>query len=125
MSLPEVLLWQELRKRPGGIKFRRQHAVDPYTADFYCAQAHLVIEVDGASHEGAAAERDLGRDAFMESKGLTILRIPASEVLANPACVSAWVAERAMNPLHQPSAGPPPRKRGGSSETPQAPPGTE
>ena len=127
MSLPEVLLWQELRKRPSGIKFRRQRAVDPYTADFYCAQAHLVVEVDGASHEGAGAERALARDAFLESKGLTILRVAASEILADAASVSAWIAEQAMNPLHHAAArrGPPPRERGGSSDLPPSPRGQE
>jgi very-short-patch-repair endonuclease len=47
MSLPEVLLWQALRARPGGWKFRRQHPSGPYVADFYCHEARLIVEVDG------------------------------------------------------------------------------
>ena len=39
MTLPEGLLWIELRKRPGGHKFRRQHPLGPYILDFYCASA--------------------------------------------------------------------------------------
>jgi very-short-patch-repair endonuclease len=115
MSLAEVLLWQELRKRPSGLKFRRQHSVDPYIGDFYCAAAYLVIEVDGAAHDGAGAERDIGRDSFLESKGLKVLRVPASEILADPDGVSLWLAEQATNPLHPAAArrGPPPRERGG------------
>jgi hypothetical protein len=44
MSLPEVLLWQQLRTRPGGFKFRYQHPFGPYTLDFYCRQAALAVE---------------------------------------------------------------------------------
>ena len=47
MSLPEGLLWQELRKRPAGFKFRRQHPFGPYVLDFFCASMRLAIEVDG------------------------------------------------------------------------------
>jgi hypothetical protein len=47
MSLPEGLLWRELRKRPSGLKFRRQHPAGIYVLDFYCAAARLAIEVDG------------------------------------------------------------------------------
>ncbi|TFI56603.1 DUF559 domain-containing protein [Sphingomonas parva] len=120
MSLPEVLLWRELRKRPAGLKFRRQHAVAPYVADFYCAQAHLVVEVDGAAHEGTGAERDLLRDASLEERGMTVLHVAASEILADPVSVTSWIAERATNPLHHAAQrrGPPPRKRGGSPDAP-------
>ena len=51
MSLPEVLLWRELRLRPGGYKFRRQHPAGPYVLDFYCAALGLAIEVDGMAHD--------------------------------------------------------------------------
>jgi very-short-patch-repair endonuclease len=44
MSLPEVLLWRELKKRPNGLKFRRQHPTGPYVLDFYCGDARLAIE---------------------------------------------------------------------------------
>jgi very-short-patch-repair endonuclease len=51
MSLPEGLLWRELRKRPGRFKFRRQHPVGRYIADFYCPAVKLIVEVDGLSHD--------------------------------------------------------------------------
>ena len=41
MSLPEVLLWRQLRLRPVGLKFRRQHPAGPYVLDFYCAAARF------------------------------------------------------------------------------------
>ena len=82
MSLPEVLLWQALRQRPSGLKFRRQHPAGPYVADFYCHEARLVVEVDGESHERGDAPRwDAARDAWFAGRGVAILRIPAGEIL--------------------------------------------
>lgn len=49
----EDLLWQELRNRKlMGLKFRRQHPLKNFVADFYCAEKNLVIEVDGNVHQG-------------------------------------------------------------------------
>ena len=60
MSLPEVLLWQQLRKRPEGLKFRRQFAIGQITADFACLERRLIIEVDGEGHSfGDQPGRDL------------------------------------------------------------------
>ena len=82
MSLPEVLLWQALRRRPGGLKFRRQHPAGPYTADFFCHEARLVIEVDGEAHErGDRPVRDAERDAWFALRRFKVMRIPAREVL--------------------------------------------
>lgn len=54
MSLPEVVLWQALRKgRWAGLRFGRQHPIEPYILDFYYAPARLAIEVDGSVHEFA------------------------------------------------------------------------
>ena len=50
LSPPELRLWLELRKEPGGHYFRRQHAAGQYRLDFYCAKARLCIEVDGEAH---------------------------------------------------------------------------
>jgi very-short-patch-repair endonuclease len=82
MTLPEGLLWQILRKRPGGFKFRRQHPFNPYVLDFYCAAAKLVIEVDGASHDfGDRPMRDARRDAWLGRQGLRVLRFDAADVM--------------------------------------------
>jgi very-short-patch-repair endonuclease len=81
MSRPEARLWQFLRTRPAGLKFRRQHPVGPYVIDFYCPQARLAIEVDGAAHEmGDNQERDERRDLWLKGRGLRILRIPAEHL---------------------------------------------
>ena len=82
MSLPEVLLWQQLRARPGGFKFRHQHPLGPYTLDFYCHQAALAVEVDGVSHEmGDNPARDEQRDRWVAAQGVMTLRVTAADVL--------------------------------------------
>ena len=117
MSPPEAMLWRELRKRPGGHKFRRQHPAGDYVLDFYCAKARLDIEVDGSVHDNAVgAERDLRRSAALRSQGIATTRIPATLILANIEPVVTRLTqicrERMQQqpvPLHQPPAGPPPR----------------
>jgi very-short-patch-repair endonuclease len=83
MSLPEVVLWEALRKgRLSGLRFRRQHPMGPYILDFYCPSAGLAVEVDGSVHDSISQVRhDQRRDAFLASHGVTVLRIAASDVL--------------------------------------------
>jgi very-short-patch-repair endonuclease len=83
LSPPEARLWSRLRARlPGAPAFRRQHPIGPYVLDFYCAKARLAVEVDGISHDmGDRPKRDLRRDAWLRSEGVSILHIPASEVM--------------------------------------------
>src|SRR6266481_3876170 len=83
MSLPEVVLWQALRKgRLAGLRVRRQHPIGPYILDFYCPYARLAIEVDGLAHDTAAVVRhDEARQAWLVRQGVTVLRVRASEVL--------------------------------------------
>src|SRR3954453_15786210 len=70
MSLPEVLLWQVLRKRPEGFKFSRQFPIGPITVDFACLERRLVIEVDGEGHSyGEQPRRDAARDAMLRQHG--------------------------------------------------------
>ncbi|MGN6849477.1 MAG: endonuclease domain-containing protein [Sphingomicrobium sp.] len=83
MSLPEVLLWRLLRKASPPI--RRQHPLGAYVIDFYCPAAKLAIEVDGFAHDtGNRPERDNARERWLERQGLTVLRIPAGDVLRDP-----------------------------------------
>jgi very-short-patch-repair endonuclease len=78
MTRPEAHLWQVLRTRPDGLKFRRQHPVGSYVIDFYCPAAKLAVEVDGDSHDmGTNPARDAARDAWLKERGLRICRIPA------------------------------------------------
>ena len=87
MSLPEVKLWNLLRGSPNGVRFRRQHAIGPYGADFYCPGSKLVIEIDGAIHD-FKVEADSVRDEYLKGLGLSVIRIPATEVLADAAAVA-------------------------------------
>ena len=110
-TLPEGLLWQILRTRPDGLKFRHQHPFDRCTADFYCAAAKLVIEVDGDSHSmGNRPEQDARRDAWLRSRGFGVVRFDAAEVFRDPeSVVTAIVLEaRRRLPLHHAAHGPPP-----------------
>jgi very-short-patch-repair endonuclease len=85
LTLPEGLLWRELRRKAGGFKFRRQHPLGKLALDFYCAEVKLAIEVDGIAHDmGDRPERDEARDAFVRSQGIDVLRIPATDVLMSP-----------------------------------------
>ena len=121
MSLPEGLLWRELRKRPAGLKFRRQHPAGIYVLDFYCSAARLAIEVDGFAHDSnRASQADEARAHFLRSQHIATLRIPAKAVLEDVRPVVARIIEvcgqrvQRMSemrpvPLHHPADGPPPR----------------
>ena len=102
MSYPEVLLWQRLRGAPMGVRFRRQHPIgDDYVADFYCAAARLVVEVDGEVHSPAAArQHDRTRDAFIQQRGMKIVRIPARHILADADLAADAIVSLAVTPLH-------------------------
>ncbi len=114
MTLPEVLLWQQLRKRGTGHKWRRQHPAGDYSLDFYCHAARLSIEVDGEAHNrGDRPQRDARRDAWLEAQGIVTLRIPAIDILRDLDAVLRAIVAHATErtPLHPPAApgGPPPR----------------
>ena len=84
MTLPEGLLWQVLRKRPAGFKFRRQHPLGPYIVDFYCPTRHLAIEVDGEVHSmGEQPAHDARRDEYMRLSGVRLVRFNAGDVMRN------------------------------------------
>ncbi|CAN5236793.1 hypothetical protein BH10PSE14_BH10PSE14_43750 [soil metagenome] len=112
MTLPEVLLWQVLRQRPAGLKFRPQHPAGPYVLDFYCASARLAVEVDGEAHNrGDRPARDDARDRWLARESVRVLRIPANLILKDMAAAIAHIVAHASpdQPLHHASHGPPPR----------------
>jgi very-short-patch-repair endonuclease len=79
----EAALWDRLRsRRLDGAKFRAQHPVGRFIFDFYCAQARLVVEVDGGVHD-ARRERDAERDLVLRSAGYLVLRLTNKEVLGD------------------------------------------
>jgi very-short-patch-repair endonuclease len=80
---PERLLWSRLKNGGlGGLKFRRQHPVGPYFADFACADLKLIVELDGDTHgEDAQARHDAVRTRFLETDGWTVVRFWNAEVM--------------------------------------------
>ena len=84
MSLPEVVLLGALRKRPAGLRFRKQHPAGSYILDFFLPERRLAVEVDGECHaRGDRPARDEIRDAWLRTRGVQVLRIPASAVLGD------------------------------------------
>ena len=83
MTNEERYLWyQFLRKYP--VRFLRQKVIDYYIADFYCASANLVIELDGSQHyEIQGMLKDKIRTEKIEARGITVIRIPNNEVTHN------------------------------------------
>ena len=83
MTKEERHLWYDfLRSYP--VRFSRQKVLGKYIADFYSAEARLVIELDGSQHfEKLNIEKDAERTSFLEGYGLTIVRIPNNEVDRN------------------------------------------
>jgi len=93
----EALLWASLRLRPGGAKFRRQHAVGRFVFDFVCVAARLVIEIDGAAHDDTA-QRDAERDVTTRAAGYRVLRFRNEEVLGDQHAVIAKIAAHVAAP---------------------------
>ncbi|MGG5822143.1 endonuclease domain-containing protein [Falsiroseomonas sp. HW251] len=85
----EKSLWAALRRGALGVRFRRQHPVPPYVADFACVEARVVVELDGGQHGGQA---DAARDEAMAAAGWQVLRYWNSEVVENLDGVVADIA---------------------------------
>jgi very-short-patch-repair endonuclease len=80
----EAALWRSLRNRQLGFKFRRQHPIDWFIPDFYCAEAKLLFEVDGASHlEPEQIEYDKLRTEYLEELGYKVIRFTNDDVKFN------------------------------------------
>ena len=123
MTGAERALWRILpRLRP---RFTRQYSIGPYSADFACRCARLIVEIDGGQH--ADSDGDAGRTADGAVGGWRVLRYWNSDVLTNTEGVVRDITERA-NPRLPPgeefhSVSPrPPRKRKKKEEPPPTPP---
>ena len=83
MTKAETHLWKRLRgKKLKGMKFRRQHPIDIFIADFYCHERKLIIELDGDYHDSMEQkEYDEGRSYELREKGFTILRFRNEAVI--------------------------------------------
>jgi very-short-patch-repair endonuclease len=95
MTLPERELWRLLRdRRLANLKLRRQQPIGNYVADFFCESANLIVELDGASHDGRAGY-DRSQQGCFESRGLHVLRISNDDVTGDPEAVIIGVAKAA------------------------------
>ena len=94
----EGTLWYRLRaRRLNGYKFIRQEPIGPYTVDFICREARLIIEVDGGQH--ADSPRDAVRDKWLADRNHRILRFDVSRNLAGvPETIVAALAETRPHP---------------------------
>ena len=88
----ENCLWSALRSRQLRFKFRRQHPVPPYVADFACVEARLIVELDGGQHGTGA---DAARDAALAAAGWLVCRYWNSEVTSNLEGVLADIVAQA------------------------------
>lgn len=77
----EAKIWARARNRGLEFKIRRQHPIWKFIADFYCAEAKLVIEIDGDSHaEPDQAAYDQARTEWLEARGYKVIRIMNEDV---------------------------------------------
>jgi leucyl-tRNA synthetase len=103
----EEILWQGVRNSLLGSKFRRQHAIGKFIADFVCIEKNLVVEVDGEIHENQQRE-DAERTAFIESEGFKVVRFTNDQVINS----LSVVLEKIKSELTSPS----PEERGPGGE---------
>ncbi len=96
MTHAEVLLWQALRRDAmKGLRFRRQHPIGPYVADFASVPVKIVVEVDGATHgSDAQVAHDRRRTAYLERIGWRVMRFSNWDVYEDLAGVveAVWRA---------------------------------
>jgi very-short-patch-repair endonuclease len=97
LTSAEQLMWDNLRNRKiDDLKFRRQHPIGKYIADFYCHQKLLVIELDGSIHNlPENKDYDRARDEYFRELGITVLRFTNEEVLGNMSSVLKKIRESA------------------------------
>ena len=107
-TYPERKLWSRLRGgQLEGVRFRRQHVIGPYVADFYCADALLIIELDGHSHD-TTADADLKREMYLERQGYRVIRFTNDHVIRGVEGVLEAISN-AVEELRVRKPQPPPR----------------
>ena len=89
-SRAEKAVWNVVRGNRLGVKFRRQHPVEGYIADFACVEAMLIIEIDGHSHD-LQQDYDAERTAKLEAAGWRVLRVTDNEALSDSDAVARLI----------------------------------
>lgn len=116
MTPAEIFLWEKLNGNPFNIKFRRQHPLGNYIADFYSHKHKLVIELDGSIHHLPEVQlNDQQKQAFLESERLKVLRFTNQQVFKHPEKVLETIynyintntgSSKISHHAHSPSRGP-------------------
>ena len=97
MTAAEMALWLHLRAGLNGNKFRRQHPIRIYIADFYYHKVKLIIEVDGSIHKHALVkESDQNREDELQKWGYTVIRFTNEEVMQKPEKVIKYITEKIL-----------------------------
>jgi imidazole glycerol-phosphate synthase subunit HisF len=93
-TFAEEVLWNFLRQRPLGYKFRRQHPISNYVVDFFCVAANVAIEIDGSIHDlEEVIIRDKERQNNLNEKGIKVIRFRNEEVIVAPDLVTKAILE--------------------------------
>ncbi|HEX6832093.1 MAG TPA: endonuclease domain-containing protein [Rudaea sp.] len=104
MTDAESHLWKFLRRRPlAGCRFRRQHPVGPYIADFACIERGVLIEIDGGQHNEVV---DSDRDTYLRRKGFLVMRFWNNDVLGRTDDVLAAILSTVEKPGPHPGLPP-------------------
>ncbi len=93
-SKAESLIWTVVRaKRLSGLKFRRQHPIGPFFADFACIEKRVIVELDGGYHD-YQYENDVERQAYLEQRGWKVMRFSNEDVLRDVEAVAISIARQ-------------------------------
>jgi len=98
----EKIVWEYLRHKPLGFRFRRQHPFDQFIVDFYCHSLKLIVEIDGGIHlDKEVRQRDEIRQECLENAGMKVIRFTNEEILTNFSAVTLQM-ENLLASLSQP-----------------------
>ncbi len=101
MTFCEKILWIHLRRKQLGVRFLRQYSIDQFVIDFYSPEIKFAIELDGDVHNNPdQKEYDVKRQEYLETFGITFLRITNDELLSN-ANLAFTKIEEVINKLRQ------------------------
>ncbi|KJF44104.1 endonuclease domain-containing protein [Draconibacterium sediminis] len=108
MTEAEILLWEQLKgKKVLGLRFRPQHPIDIFIADFYCQPLKLVIEVDGGIHKSKdQKEYDIGRTGELNYWGIEVVRFTNEEVERNITQVIETIKQKCIKRQSEIAKGP-------------------
>ncbi|MDF3078551.1 MAG: imidazoleglycerol phosphate synthase, cyclase subunit [Sphingobacteriaceae bacterium] len=100
MTSAEMVLWEKLSGSQLGAKFRRQHPIGLYIADFYCHKYRLIVEVDGSIHnQPEIAEHDKTRQTHLEAEGFTVIRFTNQQIYKDLESVLTTILSHMQHPL--------------------------